>query len=81
MPAPGAASEGLRVVSVRPGGGLLHLVVEGRAGRTYRLGLRTAGKVGPGPGVTVAPDGTHLMITFEGAGDGYVRRTIGLPLR
>ncbi len=79
-PAPGAANEGLRVVSARPADGVLRLVVEGRAGRSYTLGLRTSRKVGAVPGVTAAPDGASLSITFDVIGSEYVRRTIVLPL-
>ena len=45
-PGPGAANEGLRVVRARPEAGVLRLVVEGRAGRSYELGVRTARTVG-----------------------------------
>jgi glycogen debranching enzyme len=84
-PAPGAANEGLRIVRARPGGGALRLVLEGRAGRSYEIGVRTARTVGAAPGVKVTPSagGARLEVVFEGLdgpGAAYVRREIVLPL-
>jgi hypothetical protein len=82
-PGPGAANEGLRVLRARPEAGLLRLVLEGRAGRTYQLGVRTARTPGTARGVTFAgsaPGGTLLAIAFEGPDGDYVRREIVLPL-
>jgi glycogen debranching enzyme len=82
-PAPGAANEGLRVLRARPEAGALRLVLEGRAGRTYELGLRTARTPGAARGVTVAgsaPGGSRLAISFEGTDGAYVRREITVPL-
>jgi glycogen debranching enzyme len=82
-PRPGAVSEGLRVLRVRPDGEALRLVVEGRAGRAYPLRVRTARTVAAADGVTVTPEpgGASLAIAFEGEAGAYVRREIALPLR
>jgi glycogen debranching enzyme len=55
QPARGAASEGLRVLRARAEGGVLRLTLEGLAGRTYALGVRSPRTVGEAPGVTVRP--------------------------
>jgi hypothetical protein len=83
-PGPGAANEGLRVVRARPEGGVLRLIVEGRAGRSYEIGVRSGRTVGTAQGVTIAgtaPGGVRLAIAFEGADGSYARREIALPLR
>jgi hypothetical protein len=85
LPDPGAASQGLRIVRSRAEGGTLRLVVEGLAGREYRLGVRTPHRVEavPGVAVTASPLGADLVVSFEGPAEPerYVRRTIDLPLR
>lgn len=83
MPDAGSRSEGLRVLRARAEGGALHLVLEGRAGRSYPLGARTPHHVEAVAGVTATPAarGADLLVSFEGAGGDYVRRTIDLPLR
>jgi hypothetical protein len=82
-PARGATSEGLRILRARAEASSLHLTLEGLAGRTYRLGVRTPRHVGGAAGVTVtpAPRGAELAVSFDGNGDAYVTRRIDLPLR
>jgi hypothetical protein len=82
-PARGAASEGLRVLRSRAEGGALHLNLEGLAGRSYALGVRTPHRVGTTPGVTVTatPGGAELLVSFEGPNGDYARRVIDVPLR
>jgi glycogen debranching enzyme len=82
-PASGASSEGLRILRTQADGGLLRVTLEGLAGRTYALGVRSPRSVGDAPGVTVTtPAGkTALRVSFEGPAGQYVRRTIDLPLR
>jgi glycogen debranching enzyme len=82
-PAPGAPSEGLRILRCRAEGGTLRLTLEGIGGRTYALGVRTPRTVGEAPGVKVvpAPGRAALSVAFEGPAGEYVRRTIDLPLR
>ena len=81
LPEAGSVSEGLRVLRARVEGGALRLLVEGRAGRSYVLGVRTSRHVNAVAGVTVkpAPRGAEIRIAFDGA-SGYVRRSIVLPL-
>jgi hypothetical protein len=79
----GAASEGLRILRARAGTAALRLTVEGRAGRTYVVGVRTPRRLGTAEGVVVsAPAGRdpQLRITIEGPADSYVRREIAVPL-
>ena len=78
----GEESTGLRVLRSRAERHALRLLLEGRAGRTYALGLRTPRAPGPAPGVAVRKLGRHFEVDvrFEGAG-GYVRREVEIPLR
>jgi hypothetical protein len=83
LPEAGSRSEGLRVLRARVEDGTLRLLVEGRGGRSYPLGVRSPRTVSGAPGVTVAPTsrGAALTLSFEGPSDVYVRRSIVLPLR
>ena len=79
----GAASEGLRILRARAGTAAFRLNVEGRAGRTYLVSVRTPRRLGTADGVVVsAPPGRdpQLRITIEGPADSYVRREITVPL-
>jgi len=80
---PGATSRGLRVLRSRADADALRLTLEGRAGRTYRLGVRTPRAVGEASGVTVEPGagGVRLAVRFEGPDGAYVRREVVLPLK
>jgi glycogen debranching enzyme len=83
-PVPGASNEGLRVLRVRPGGTALHLVVEGRGGRSYVLRVRSPRRVRAADGVNVlAADGRdqRIEIRFSGNAEEYIRREVTLPLR
>jgi glycogen debranching enzyme len=75
----GASSQGLRLLQARAEGGALRLVLEGLAGRTYRLGVRSPRDLGPAEGVKVEKGA--LFVSFAGAGGAYVRREISLALR
>ena len=82
-PAPGATSSGLRVLRATAEGATLRLVLEGLAGREYPLHVRTPRTLGETPGVSAARgEGGRwsLRVRFEGEGEGYVRRTVVLPL-
>jgi glycogen debranching enzyme len=83
LPAPGSRSQGLRILRSRAESGSLRLVLEGRGGRRYALGVRTPRSVGAVPGVAVGTrDGRpEITVAFEGAPEAYVRREIVLPLR
>src|SRR5438477_812274 len=83
LPAEGGRSEGLRILRSHAEAGALRLVLEGLAGRTYRLGLRTPRTVGSAPGVRVtasAAGGAELAVSFDGTPGEYVRREIAIPL-
>jgi hypothetical protein len=83
LPDAGSTSEGLRILRSRVEGGGLRLVVEGRTGRSYHVGVRTPRRLGSAPGVTVTASarGADLLVSFEGVAGGYARRSIVLPLR
>lgn len=84
VPAEGATNQGLRVLRSRARADTLELVLEGRGGHTYTLHARSPHRIGTADGVTVSRrDGEDaaLRITFEGAGDTYVRRTVRLPVQ
>ena len=79
----GAASEGLRILRIRPDARSLRLVVEGRGGREYTVGVRTPRRLGSADGVTVnrsASGDPQLRIRFDGPPEKYARREIALPL-
>jgi hypothetical protein len=82
LPEAGSVSEGLRVLRARVEGGALRLLVEGRAGRSYVLGVRTPRRVNAVAGVkvTAAPRGAEILVAFDGVNGQYVRRSIALPL-
>jgi glycogen debranching enzyme len=82
-PEPGATSQGLRLLRARAETGTLRLVLEGVAGRTYTLRVRTPRQPGEVAGVRVtrAGSGWELSVVFEGPADTYVRRDVKVPLR
>ena len=83
-PQRGESSRGLRILRARAEDGRLKLVLDGRAGRTYAIGVRGPRRPEAVPGVTVAagPNGdARLLVSFEGPADAYVRRQLDLPLR
>lgn len=91
-PAMGARSEGLRILRSRADGTRLQLLLEGLAGRTYELSLRSSRRIRSLQGLTRATDpgvqrpspGTAadpvLRVTFPDAGTGYVRREVTVEL-
>jgi glycogen debranching enzyme len=82
-PAPGARSEGLRLLRVRAEPAGLRIVAEGRGRRTYAVRLHSPRRpLAAGDGVTVHASGATplVRIAFEGPPDTYVRREILLPL-
>ncbi len=79
----GARSEGLRLLRSRAEGGELRLVLEGLAGRSYHLRVRSAGALRAPAGVTVraaGPDTWELQVAFDGPAKGYVRRALVLAV-
>jgi hypothetical protein len=83
LPAPGATSGGLRVLRVRPDASALRLTLEGLAGRTYPLTVRTGRSVEAvaGTSVSAVSGGAELSVSFEGPAGTYIRRDLALPLR
>jgi glycogen debranching enzyme len=82
-PVPGASNQGLRLLRAWADASVLHLVAEGRGGRSYVVRVRSPKRVGPAEGITLLPqsrDVQPIQIAFEGAPDAYVRRTLALPL-
>ena len=83
-PKRGESSQGLRVLRARAEGGRLKLLLDGRAGRTYAVGVRGPRRPEAASGVTVGagPNGdVRLLVSFEGPEGAYVRRQLDLPLR
>jgi hypothetical protein len=83
-PAPGARSESLRVLRSRAEAGALHLLLEGRGGRTYTLHLKTPHAVGEAAGITATRDGAddyRLNVSFDTSTQDYVWREVVIPLK
>jgi glycogen debranching enzyme len=85
-PLRGETSEGLRILRARAEAGTLKLLLEGRGGHTYTLGVRTPHKLGSAPDVVIKDgDGrgsdAQLTVLFDARAQKYVRREISIPLR
>jgi glycogen debranching enzyme len=80
---PAARSVGLRILRSRADGQALRLLLEGRAGQTYVLRVRTPRALDGGQHYTVkkSSDGWELRVPFEGTTDGYVQREVTVSLR
>jgi len=81
----GARSKGLRIIHSRADANALHLTLEGIGGRSYSLRVRTGRELGEARdrGLMIkrlAGQDPELLVTFEGAGDAYVRRELSIPL-
>ena len=82
-PAPGARSEGLRVLRSRAEGRLLRLLLEGRGGFAYDLRVVTPREIVSGPDYEAEPAGAgeyHLTVPFPQPGGAYVRKELLVPL-
>ncbi|HWS52624.1 MAG TPA: hypothetical protein VN228_00745 [Pyrinomonadaceae bacterium] len=82
-PAPGARSEGLRVLRSRAEAGALRLLLEGRGGRAYALRVVTPFEVASGEGfrsARVAPGEYELTIPFGPPAGVYARKGLTVPL-
>jgi hypothetical protein len=82
IPAPGAESQGLRVLrSIAEVNGL-RLLLEGRSGRTYKLFVRSPHQLAETTGVKIGrndgPD-QELMVEFKDSPEGYSRLDVTLP--
>jgi glycogen debranching enzyme len=84
-PARGATSEGLRILRARAGADALNLLLEGRSGHSYTLGVRTPHKLGSAPGVLIKDDDgrgdAQLVVQFGASAQKYLRREINIPLQ
>jgi glycogen debranching enzyme len=83
-PAPGARSEGIRVLRSRADAGALRLLLEGVNGRSYDLFLRTPRRPGTIEGATLVTRpgrDAALRVSFEGAAGEYSRREVIVGLR
>jgi glycogen debranching enzyme len=81
-PAPGARSESLRVLRSHADPNGLRFVLEGVAGHTYPLDLKTQrvpGDMAIYDGINVAPNIFRIYVTFDDSTTGYVRREVVLP--
>jgi glycogen debranching enzyme len=82
-PAVGARSEGLRILRSRADANALRLLLEGRAGRTYDLFLRTPRQPGAVAGGTMVRGSGRdpiIRVAFEGEGPEYIRREVVIAL-
>jgi glycogen debranching enzyme len=80
---PGASSQGLRILRSRADTNALHLMLEGRGGRSYQLRVRSPRRLGEASGVRMvetAERDLQLLVSFEGPEDSYVRRELAIPL-
>jgi hypothetical protein len=82
-PAPGARSEGLRVLRSRAEPGALRLLLEGHGGRAYTLRLVTPFRVEPGADFDAEPvaEGEYeLTVPFGPPSGAYARKELVVPL-
>jgi hypothetical protein len=82
-PAPGARSDGLRVLRSRAEPSALRLLLEGRGGRSYTLRVVTPHEIEPGAGFDAEPvaDGEYeLTVPFPPPAGPYARRELLIPL-
>jgi glycogen debranching enzyme len=81
---PGASNQGLRILSSEADEDALHLTLEGIAGRTYSLKVRSPLSIvepkDNAPKPTEKREAQTLTVTFTGAAGSYVRREITIPL-
>jgi glycogen debranching enzyme len=83
-PAPGAESQGVRLLRVRPERDSLRLLIEGRGQRAYTLAIRGPRMVGTVEGVKHLGrrgEAQEISIRFAGSADDYVRHEFRLPLK
>jgi hypothetical protein len=82
IPAPGAESQGLRVLRSTAQDNGLRLLLEGRGGQTYKLFARSPHQLGETKGVKIVrndgPD-QELMVEFKGSPDSYSRLDVTVP--
>ena len=84
MLAPGAQSQGLRILRSTADVAGLRLVLEGLGGHSYILFVQSPQQLGETAGAKVRTNNTsqqELIVEFEGPPDTYVRRELTLPFR
>jgi len=84
VPSRGETSQGMRILRSRAEAGTLRLLLEGRGGHTYTLGVRTPYKLGSVQGINIQADGRgdqQLSLTFNLPMQKYVRRDLVIPLQ
>ena len=82
-PAVGDRTNGIRVLRSRAGRDALQLILEGRAGSTYALSLRSPrkpGNISGGELQSTQSGDPQVLVTFEGTGDEYVRKEVTIAL-
>ena len=82
-PAIGERTHGLRVLRSRAGTDGLRLTLEGRAGSTHTLSVRTSRSLGTVAGAELKRTGSNdplLVVNFDGTGDEYVRKEVTVAL-
>ncbi len=82
----GNTNQGLRILRVQPDANALRLILEGRTGREYIVGVRSPRTLGEISGIRVRRDtasgNQQLLIRFDAASstaNDYVRREISIP--
>lgn len=83
-PSAGARSEGLRILRSRADANALRLLLEGRAGKTYDVLLRTPRQPGAVEGGTLVREPGRdpiIRVIFQGEGPEYIRREVIVSLR
>jgi glycogen debranching enzyme len=84
IPAPGAQSEGLRILHSRADQDALHLVLDGVGEHSYVLHIRSPRQLGEVNGAAMEAEGpltTRVEVTFSGSADTYVRQELTIPFR
>ncbi len=82
MLAPGARSQGLRILRSSADAAGLRLALEGLGGRSYILLARSPRQLGETAGVRVRTNSSsnqELLVQFEGPPETYVRRELTIP--
>ena len=80
---PGASNQGLRVLRSSADANALNLALEGVGGRSYEVYVRGSRRLREVSGAKIIEStggDTKLLVSFEGAADGYVRRKLIIPL-
>ncbi len=86
---PGDKSQSLKLLSTRVDGNIVHVVIEGRGGRTYQLHIRSRKPILKATNAEIKPSLTNQGSSYETIlgismpeteGGGYLRQTVQLDL-